>query len=231
MAAAGYLLHASLPWPPVACCLCCCLCGTTGFFYCLSNWAWVDWGGAGRCGAGAGPRLGRGGAGQATASGPGSYPAEDTSCGARLILLRLRSRRHAFEVYLKQKDPSNDARVWNDVVRWEEATPQFFLASDIATGTLTANDKTGTIKYSVATGTYSVVTTATLGSNNAWFYMASVRAVYGNGARSAASSITTFDHELEVSGITLIKGNPRATTPEGLLLSWVGEDNTAGTPL
>jgi hypothetical protein len=141
------------------------------------------------------------------------------------------SCRYGFEVYVKQKDPNNDAQVWNDVVRWEEATPQFFLASDIATGTLTANDKTGTIKYSAATGTYSVVTTATLGSKNAWFYMASVRAVYGNGAKSAASSITTFGHDLEVSGLTLVKGNPRATTPEGLLLSWVGEDNAAGTPL
>ncbi len=131
--------------------------------------------------------------------------------------------------YVKYKDPSNDDQLWIDVVRWEESTPQLFLASDIATGTLASADKSATIKY--MSGTYSVVTSATLSSTSIWFYLAGVRAVYGNGDKSVASFISTFDHDLDVSSIALVKGNPRAANPEGLLLSWLGGDNAAGTKL
>lgn len=140
--------------------------------------------------------------------------------------------RYAFEVSLKEKVQTvDDATAWTEVAGWTAAAPKVFKALAVGDVLISESSEPGFIVFVPGNknsgSKYSVLTPFTLASNTEKFYEATVRAVYVDGTKSDASVISTVTADYTpVSGITLIKGNPLQTPPEGLLLSWVGHDNT-----
>jgi hypothetical protein len=140
-------------------------------------------------------------------------------------------------VSLKEKLQSDDGPTWTDVPGWTAAAPKVFVASAVDAIDITDSSEPGFITYTAGNaavpGRYSLLTPTTIASNAVnKFYLATVRAVYTDGTKSPPAAISTIVHDLRpVSGITLFRGKPVAAVPEGLLLSWVGHDNSAGSKL
>jgi hypothetical protein len=149
-----------------------------------------------------------------------------------LTISRCCVHRFGFQVYVQQKLQTDDGPApawWRDVLRWEKATPQLFVASVVkdATAALTDASPVGTIQY-IAPDTYKIVTSASVGSAlDTNHFEAFVSAVYNDGTASDpetddTAQASTIAHDLSVSGIDIVKADVGADSDSHLIITYSG---------
>ncbi len=136
-------------------------------------------------------------------------------------------RRYGFAVTIEQKVKTDAGATWAPVTGETGWTPKTFVALSVSKSDITAAASVGFITYSAGNGRYSVLTPSTIAGKTANYYRATVKALYVDGSESSESFISTINPDLvPVKDIALVSGDVTANPLEGLLLSFVGHDNS-----